>query len=225
MVFRELLEDDFLLLLVHRRSDGGTGEHARHQLGCGHRIGPRHQRKVDRCLLAGERVHVGRETLERFGDSALIEIVKTVEEEVLEVMREPAHASRLVLRPGRHGHSDQDRPRTRTRPQQCLRPGGQVALDHSLRRYLFGIGDSRQRHENGNEREDHDEHKRHTTGGRYEHEADCTASTRPDPRCQMADGRCNQIVNSSLEMSGGGWADLVSGIWHLGSERVGGRHS
>ena len=164
MIFRELFEDDFLFLLVHRRSDRGTGEHARHQLGCGHRIGPRHQRKVDSCLFAGECIHVGRETLERFGDSSLIEIIKTVEKEVLEIVREPAHTCRFVLRPCRYGHCDQDGPRTRTRPQQCRRPGRQVTLDDALCRNLFGVSSCRRRDQRSANCENHDKRKRHTTG-------------------------------------------------------------
>ena len=92
-------------------------------------------------------------------------------------MREPAHTCRFVLRPRRYGHCDQDGPRTRTRPQQCFRPGGQVTFDDAQCRNLFGVSSCRRRDQRSANCENHDKRKRHTTGDSSEHGADCNPPT------------------------------------------------
>jgi len=57
-----------------------------HELGRGHRIFPRYEREVNRSLLARKSVHVGRKQLEGLGHPTFVKGVKSIEEQVLEVV-------------------------------------------------------------------------------------------------------------------------------------------
>ena len=70
----------------------------------------------------------------RKGD--LVEVVEAIEEQMLEIVGEPAHSFRFVLRTRRYSNSHQNRSRTGARPQDRLRPRRQGplyrAIDHHL---------------------------------------------------------------------------------------------